>query len=540
MKRKFNHPAERNHFLVPGMPTPNGRIHLGHIAGPYLKMDVLKRKVQRSNGFAYLCSGSDVYESYVELKASQLGISTIEVANFFHNLISKDFKALNIDFDLYINPLDKDLQKEFISFHQNLLQDLINSGSVVEREELVPYDSVTETYLTGCWIKGICPNCKSPTGSYLCEYCGTHYRPQDIFSQEIFPNASLVKKRLLYLKLDGNKLLENTKKIQNGLLSQILERYIELQGPYIRLTTVQKTGIPFNWDNTPRQIIFNYPGVLFYSVYCGHLLQNKYGISHNPMSAGANFVTCTSFGIDNVIPVLAGVYWGGNVLSEYRAFNYYFCNYFYHLNDEKFSTSRMHTIWSGDIIELSQFQPDAVRYFLCKVNPEFGPKNLDAVEFLETINNDLHRRLNKVIAISFEGLRPGEHYEVDDFIFTRMEDIILKQNQMMQPGHFRFSAFLEPIDEWIINHETLIADQRVNYFYWWLKALAYLCYPIMPGFSTALWKNLSGEVRISSNDFFSDDTLISKDLTEVFFKEVNYADLSKSLPSKRNVHEKSD
>jgi methionyl-tRNA synthetase len=41
--------AAQTFFLMPIPPTPNGRLHLGHIAGPYLRMDMLGRYL-RSQG----------------------------------------------------------------------------------------------------------------------------------------------------------------------------------------------------------------------------------------------------------------------------------------------------------------------------------------------------------------------------------------------------------------------------------------------------------------------------------------------------------
>jgi len=194
---KFDFKEEKNYFLVPVMPTPNGRMHLGHIAGPYLKMDVLKRKVQRGTGVAYLYSGSDVFESYVELKASQINKSPNDICNYYHKLILADFKALNIDFDEFINPLDSRFFKSFIEFYRVLNKSLIETSSLVEKEEIFLYDVENNRYITGCWLSGVCPNCNKNTGSYLCESCGTHYRPQDVATTKNYPNAEIRKKNVI-------------------------------------------------------------------------------------------------------------------------------------------------------------------------------------------------------------------------------------------------------------------------------------------------------------------------------------------------------
>jgi methionyl-tRNA synthetase len=529
MNKRFDFPADKNYFLVPGMPTPNGRIHLGHIAGPYLRMDVFKRKAQRNNGSAYLCSGSDVYESYVELKASQLKMSTKEVANHFHELILKDFKALDIEFDLFINPLEENLQDEFISFHQSLLQDLISNGNTIEKYELIPYDTANERYLTGCWIKGICPICKNETGGYLCEKCGYHYRPEDIFNNEDYSNIELIRYKAIYLNFNVNTVLENTKRVQNGIYMPIVEKYIELQGPFIRLTTLQHIGVPFVENHINKQVIFTYPGLLFYSIYCGHLLQKKLELKTNPMANHSKFISCASFGLDNIIPFLTGVYGGGIALSNYKPFDHYFCNFFYSLNGSKFSTSRSHVIWSGDIVELCHIQSDAVRYYLCKVNPELNEANFDTKNFVETINKDLHSEMNIAIQIAFDNLRIDISYPCDTTLFSLIENIILTQDQLAAPDCFQLSTFLQPIKDWIQIFEKFDEIKKTKYAYWWVKTLAYLCYPVIPNSASALWGNLTQEKEISRNTFFTDDRVISQKLDNVLFKSIQHDDLMKIL-----------
>ncbi|NIR28481.1 MAG: class I tRNA ligase family protein, partial [Gammaproteobacteria bacterium] len=47
----------------------NGRAHLGHIAGPLLKMDVLRRHLERAGAEVRMISMSDAHEAHVLIKA---------------------------------------------------------------------------------------------------------------------------------------------------------------------------------------------------------------------------------------------------------------------------------------------------------------------------------------------------------------------------------------------------------------------------------------------------------------------------------------
>ena len=55
----------RRFFLMPIPPTPNGRLHLGHIAGPYLRMDMLGRYLRAQGHRVDVVSAVDGYRKSV-------------------------------------------------------------------------------------------------------------------------------------------------------------------------------------------------------------------------------------------------------------------------------------------------------------------------------------------------------------------------------------------------------------------------------------------------------------------------------------------
>lgn len=95
----------RDHLLVPGIPSPNGALHLGHIAGPFLRMDALARYVRMRGGRVFLISGTDALESYVLHTATRTGTEPASVARRFHRLIETDLGSLDIETDAFIDPL---------------------------------------------------------------------------------------------------------------------------------------------------------------------------------------------------------------------------------------------------------------------------------------------------------------------------------------------------------------------------------------------------------------------------------------------------
>jgi len=526
----FNIRKEKDYFLLPASPTPNGRMHLGHIAGPYLKMDILKRKVQRGGGNSFLVSGSDVYESHIEIKATQLNISEEDVCNRFHELIVKDFEALDIEFDLFINPLETVYRERFASRERELFQDLIDSGKVVQQEETFIYDTLQGRYLAGCWIKGKCPNCNSETGSYLCENCGLHYRPIDIFRSENYPGAELRKSSSLYLQLNPQRLSLAIEQVSNGKFLDIFQKYVELQGPYIRLTTPQDSGVEWTVNADERQVIFSYLANLLAYIFFADVCKEKFGLSENPLSKNSSFVTAVSFGTDTVLPFTAGLMAVGDTLSEYRSFDHYISNYLYNLNGEKFSTSRGNVIWGGDIVHLANVQSDLVRYYLTKQNPENEVKNFNVDDFIDTVNLVLYQRHNQSIDSACARAESGNM--IENSLYQELEHLICQQNTCMEPPVFNFSGSLDPIERWVDLYNEWRDEERDVYAYWWLKGYALLAYPVMPDVSKKLWSHLSREIEIRLDNFFGDMTLQVPFESIPQFRTLTYDELAKCLPSR--------
>lgn len=77
-------------FLMPIPPTPNARLHLGHIAGPYLRMDMLGRYLRTQGHSVDVVSAVDGFDSYVLWKGLQEQRSAEEVVRDYHAQIALD------------------------------------------------------------------------------------------------------------------------------------------------------------------------------------------------------------------------------------------------------------------------------------------------------------------------------------------------------------------------------------------------------------------------------------------------------------------
>ncbi len=148
-------------FLIPAMPTPNGRLHLGHIGGPFLAVDVLARHLRLSGHKTLVLSGTDSYDSYVTLQAEKDKVIPSEIANLYHGLIADDLQSMQIGVDKFINPLSTQSAPSYRKWLNLLFEQLVAAGIAEVIEETVEFDPTNKRYLAGCWQGGECPICQA-------------------------------------------------------------------------------------------------------------------------------------------------------------------------------------------------------------------------------------------------------------------------------------------------------------------------------------------------------------------------------------------
>lgn len=93
------HFVPKNYLLIPSVPTPNGRLHLGHIGGPYLSTDILARYLRLCGHSARMITGTDDFESYVTAQAAKEQRTPEQICRYYHSLIADDLAAMDIEPD---------------------------------------------------------------------------------------------------------------------------------------------------------------------------------------------------------------------------------------------------------------------------------------------------------------------------------------------------------------------------------------------------------------------------------------------------------
>jgi methionyl-tRNA synthetase len=138
-------------------PTPNGDLHIGHIAGPFLSADVFTR-IQRQRGHeCVLLSYSDDYQSYMQRKGIETGIEPTVLAQGNTEKIKQSLAAMKISVDNWMSPYKN-------AFFKDAVRELFESAQ--ERGAIAFHDS-SEPYCASCNVWGY-----EAFGRGLCNYCG--------------------------------------------------------------------------------------------------------------------------------------------------------------------------------------------------------------------------------------------------------------------------------------------------------------------------------------------------------------------------------
>ena len=156
-------------FITATPPTPNGGLHVGHLAGPYIAADVLRRHLVASGVDAVLTTAMDDHQTYCQTAGLRDGRSAEEVADANGDLIEDTWRAAGVEFDVSVRPRR---DPEHPALVQQFFRSLYDAGHLVARTLPVPWCGSCEHWLVEAFVKGGCPHCGASSGGNACEACG--------------------------------------------------------------------------------------------------------------------------------------------------------------------------------------------------------------------------------------------------------------------------------------------------------------------------------------------------------------------------------
>ncbi len=372
----------KKYFVECAPPTPNGKLHLGHIAGPYIAADLFNRTQRVNSNETFFACDVDSNQSYVRLAALMEKIDREIFLEEKINSIRDTFAQYDIGFDLFNLISTKNRTDFIVSF----INPLFNSKYVFEKEIEFYFDESTDKCLVEAFISGTCTQCFKPVKGGVCEICGYYNFSTDITDPFPTVNQNTVSKKRNYKihVLRTEPLLAelintlNNIDIESGIrefISEILSK-IPHEFP---ITLPLEDGIDLGFQKVKLN-----PWV--------ELLGSTYYLKH----AAKNTLNCSSYkdlfhkcfiGIDNTFYYII-VHNLLRICLKLEDFpESYVVNRFYLLNNSKFSTSRKNAVWADEIAQ--QFDANILRLFLAMTHPSKEPYNF-SIEKLMDFNKALH------------------------------------------------------------------------------------------------------------------------------------------------------
>ncbi len=408
------HPSAnpRRYLLVPPEPTPNGPLHLGHIAGPFLRLDVLARFLRMRGDHAAVITGTDAYESWVAMRARMEACEPAEIAARFHGQIREGLAAMRIEMDEYFNPAEEPWHTRFRQEIDGSLARLRDRGAISRVVERVPYDASADRFVVGPLLLGRCPDCAAETTGYGCEDCGAHFRPEEL----VEPRSRFAQDRwqwrqieTLFVEMAGLDWLEpEFDRLEVApRYREAVRAYVRRSGTRDRLSAPHQWGMPLPTEyGLTHSTLFSYTGCFMFARLIGELHRERIGATVNSFDAESDVITVTSLGCDNAVCTLYSINALAPVFGGTRPYDRCLINEFYQLAGSKFSTSRGHVITASAIARVPGLPVDATRFYLAMVNPESEEASFEPKAFLEWVNARLAGDLERSLAVAWERV-PG-------------------------------------------------------------------------------------------------------------------------------------
>lgn len=368
-------------LIIAPPPTPNGDLHVGHLAGPYLAGDVYARMLRGEGQGVLYATGTDDSQTYVVTSAAKLNLTPEALCAQAARDIQDTLKLTGVQVDGFA-PFDERYRATVLAF----LTPLFEQGKFEWRTVTFPYDPVRQEFLVEGLVGGTCPVCLSGSRGGLCEACG---HPNN-FMELLDPVSTLHPRhpvegreaRILVFPLERYRAqLEAYYARQEGRwrphILQLVRELLAAPLPDFPVTYPVTWGIPSPFAGTEGQVLNAWVEGMPASMYCSATAGEAGGLS--PEQAAALWEDPQArlvyfLGFDN------SYFWGVVHLALLMAHGGRFVlpdvivpNEFYELEHEKFSTSRGHLIWARDLTR--DVPRDLARYYLALTCPEHHRTN---------------------------------------------------------------------------------------------------------------------------------------------------------------------
>ena len=502
-------------------PTVNGELHLGHISGPYLAADILRRYLELCGREVYSITGSDENQSYVVTKAAQKGWTAGETAARFGDGVEGALAALGIETDVYARP---STSPHHARMCQEFFSRLHDAGALELRTAPSLFCDACDRYLFEAHVSGLCPHCGHGSDGCACEDCA---RPNDCVDLVeprcngcgAVPAVRDVARFYFPLSRYEEQLREYVRSVRmTPHMLSLCEQMIADGLPDIAASHVADWGIPVPVEGFEDQVIYVWlemcPGYLAATQQLADASESLSGWEDLWKDEDAEIVQF--FGFDNgyfhalLFPALLMAF-----DPAVRLPSGFVTNEFYLLDGEKFSSSREHAIWAR---EFAEHEPaDAIRFFLSLDRPEHKRTSFTLGEYETRVQAELLdgwlpwlSGLGRRVVDEFGGLAPGtsSYTTAHEVFFRSLTRRIRQLEDALGPAGFSPAQAARALCELAGDAERLGAAEQhaagaagltaerrtaVALELAAARCLATMAYPLVPDLSARLWAALGFE-----------------------------------------------
>lgn len=385
--------------IIAPPPTPNGDLHLGHLAGPYLWADVLLRYLRLRGRNCVSAVSVDINQTYVVTTAERLGVDPRELAAQQYRNISATLQAANIRFDAVGMP-----DGDYAAYVQHWLSRLYAGGVFKTVDIETPYDPRRGRFLFEAYASGRCPTCLSGTKGNICEACGHPNEAGRLFDLHATggrPGEPLEMRRhsAVVLELeDWRHPLADHLLALPGLrpnLRRLIDELLAEPLPAFPITFRSKWGIPAPFPDAEGSVLN-----VWAEMVPGHYYWLERAHAANgaalPLVGGTtpvHYIQCLGF--DNsffytcahLALALAARSIGVPALIP----SAFVTNEFYQLDNFKFSSSQGHAVWGRDF--LKDAGVDEARFYFAWSNPEAQQSNFNRDDYEAIVRKEFREPL---------------------------------------------------------------------------------------------------------------------------------------------------
>jgi methionyl-tRNA synthetase len=369
----------RRTVIIGPPPTPNGDLHIGHMAGPYVAADVHARYLRAVGREVLYATGTDDSQTYVVASARRRGIAPEALCDAATRDIRRTLAAMGVAVDGFA-PFDAGYRAAVLDF----VLTLHAAGKLRSRTVRLPYSERDGEFLYEGLVCGGCPVCLAESRGGLCETCG---HPIDVDGlldprSTVDPTdvVSLREATILVLAMEEyrERLVDYYATRQwRPHMAQLVREVLARPLPDFPITYPGTWGIAAPFPETPGQVLNAWAEGMPASMYCtAHA--DGHGAADGPADAlwrADQAIELVYFlGFDNAY------FWGMTHLALLMAHEGRYvlpetivCNEFYELDNDKFSTSRGHVVWTREL--LADVPRDLVRFHLALTAPEHQRTN---------------------------------------------------------------------------------------------------------------------------------------------------------------------